>query len=202
MSLRLAVLIIQRRIGEEMSKSITINDSTIEFQANAKDDKGKPIPAFVSFAPKTGANGKQYRQRLTGNWLVQNATNDDMDTMRKWFADHEKAEKAKQAKPANKGKAQGKAVKGLAGAVAKLENMDAIESIEWLNRQSDRAFVALATHYNGKKPHHKVGRNKLLTMLLEALTLDDTVDAIDGVAVLKVEPEEDLFADLDGDLFA
>jgi len=125
-----------------------------------------------------------------------------MDTMRKWFADHEKAEKAKKAKPANKGKAQGKAVKGLAAAVAKLENMDAIEAVEWLNARKDGALVAIATHYNGKKPHHKVGRNKLLAMILEALTLDDAVDAIDGVAVLKVEPEDDLFADLDGDLFA
>ena len=185
-----------------MSNSITINDSTIEFQANAKDDKGKAIPPFVSFAPKTGANGKQYRQRLTGNWLVQNATNDDMDTMRKWFADHEKAQKAKKAKPANKGKAQGKASNGLLNAVAKLENMEPLESAEWLNARKDGALVALATHYNGKKPHHKVGRNKLMVMVLEALHLDDTVDAIDGVAVLKVEPEEDLFADLDGDLFA
>ena len=182
-----------------MSNSIIINDSKIVFQTGVKDGKGKPIPAFVSFAPIIDDNGKERRRSMTGNWLVNNATNDDMDTMRKWFADHEKAKKAK---PANKGKAQGKAVKGLAAAVAKLENMDAIESIEWLNRQSDKAFVALAAHYNGKKPHHKAGRNKLMAMVLEALHLDDTVDAIDGMAVLKVEPEDDLFADLDGDLFA
>ena len=185
-----------------MSNSIIINDSKIIFQTGVKDNKGKSIPAFISFAPITDENGKERRRKMTGNWLVNNASNEDMDIMRKWFADHEKAQKVKQSKPANKGKAQGKAVKGLQGAVAKLENMEPLESAEWLNARKDGALVALATHYNGKKPHHKVGRNKLLTMVLEALHLDDTVDAIDGVAVLKVEPEEDLFADLDGDLFA
>lgn len=152
-------------------------------------------------------NGKCYQMyKPSSAWFFNNCTTEQLTTIKGWFDDFKASEEkpakpAKKAKPANKGKAQGKAVKGLAAVVAKLEDMEPLESVELLNARKDGALVALATHYNGKKPHHKVGRNKLMAMVLEALHLDDTVDAIDGVAVLKVEPEDDLFADLDYDMF-